>query len=405
MRCACRRSGSGRGRLHPLSDLCRGLRRSGLLRLDGGLDGEVLRLLTHQDCGSGHRKDNSKHDRRRDPEQALRLGDFGAWSNRALHLRVRSGRQAGAVELRRHFGRFGPLPRFIVTACDNGRRVERAPVVGLVRSDRLGRVERRQSGQTFILAVLRSHRRSGPAGLRSEGRLVGHCSSQLGSSRRSHRRRRCGWPPGNRGWRLLRAPGRLGLPLRRQRRSLRRALNGHGCGPGLAWRTGLRRRSRRRSGRPGRRRRAGALDRRECWGRGRRSGPRRRDWLSGYRRGRRRRRRSERRSRVLRTVSFLNRGDRCVKRALLASDVALRQRRPQASELLDQGFASTFIDRSARRRCARVGQIGDGSHEQRMIISHEASAQPLRATSRRGPLVLEWIMHKDRIVALRTRRQ
>ena len=91
-----------------------------MLRLDGGLDGEVLRLLTHQDCGSGHRKDNSKDDRRRDPEQAFRLGDFGAWSNRALHLRLRSGRQAGAVELRRHFGRFGPLPRFIVTACETG---------------------------------------------------------------------------------------------------------------------------------------------------------------------------------------------------------------------------------------------------------------------------------------------
>jgi hypothetical protein len=38
-----------------------------LLRLDGGLDGEVLRLLTHQDCGSRHRKDNSENDGRRDP--------------------------------------------------------------------------------------------------------------------------------------------------------------------------------------------------------------------------------------------------------------------------------------------------------------------------------------------------
>jgi hypothetical protein len=165
----------------------------------------------------------------------------------------------------------------------------------------------------------------------------------------------------------------------------------------------LRRRSRRRGARHGRGRRAGALDRRVLRGRGRRSGPRRRDWLSSYRRGRRRR--SERRSRFLRPVSFLNLGDRCVKRGLLASDVAFRQRRPQASELVEQGFASTFIDRSARHRRAPVRQIGDRSHEQRMIISHEASAQPLRATPRRGPLVLEWIMHKDRIVALRTRRQ
>jgi hypothetical protein len=191
---------------------------------------------------------------------------------------------------------------------------------------------------------------------------------------------------------------------------LRRALNGHGCGPGLAWctwlawRTGLRRRSSRRNGRPGRGRRTGALDCRELRGRERRSGPRRRAQLSGcYRRGRRRR--SDGRSRVPRPVSLLNLSDRCVKRGFLASDVAFRQRRPQASELVEQGFASTLIDHSARRRCARVGQIGDGSHEQRMIISHEASAQPLRAIPRRGPLVLEWIMHKDRIVALRTRRQ
>ena len=256
------------GRLHPLSDLCRGLRRSGLLRLDGGLDGEVLRLLTHQDCGAGHRKDNSKDDRRGDPEQALRLGDFGAWSNRALHLRLRSGRQAGAVELRRHFGRLGPLPGFIATARDNGWRVERVPVVGLVRSDRLGRVERRQSGQTFILAVLRSHRRSGPAGPRNGGGLVGHCSSQLGSSRRSHRSAPLRLASPQPGLALAAGSRPAGSSLARRRRPLRRALNGHGCDPGLAWRTGLRRRSRRRSGRRGRRRRAGALDRRECGGGG-----------------------------------------------------------------------------------------------------------------------------------------
>ena len=178
------------------------------------------------------------------------------------------------------------------------------------------------------------------------------------------------------------APGWLAPCLRWRRRPLRRALNGRGCRAGWAWRDGLRRRSRRRGGRPGRCRRAGALDRGELrgWGRRRRSGPRRRDWLSGYRR----RRRSERRSRVLGPVSLLDLGDRGVKRGLLARDVAFRQRRPQASQLLEQGLASPFIDCSARRRRARVGQIGDGSHEQRMIISHEASAQPLPARFRAG---------------------
>jgi hypothetical protein len=178
------------------------------------------------------------------------------------------------------------------------------------------------------------------------------------------------------------APGWLAPSLRWRRRSLRRALNGRGCRAGLAWRAGLGRRSRRRGARHGRGRRAGALDRRESWGWGRRSWPRRRDWLFRYRRDRRRR--SERRSRLLRPVSVFDLGDRSVKRGLLARDVAFRQRRPQASQLLEQGFASPFIDRSARRRRARVGQIGDGSHEQRMIISHEASAQPLPARFRAG---------------------
>jgi hypothetical protein len=338
--------------LHPLSDLCRRLRRRGLLRLDGGLDGEVLRLLTHQDCGPGHGKDNSKDNRRRDPDQSFRLGDFGPRRDRALGFRLRSRRQTGTVELRRHFWRFGPLPRFIVASRDNRGSFGPVAIVRLVRSDRLGRVERRQSGQTFILAARRSHGRSYSGGPRCGGRLVGHCSSQLGSSWRSHCRPHCGWPPRNRSWRLVWAPGWLAPSLRWRRRSLRRALNGHGCSAGLAWRAGLQRRSRRRGARHGRGGRAGTLDRRELsgWGRRRRSGPRRRDWLSRYRRGRRRR--SERRSRVLRPVSFLNLGDRCVKRGLLASDVAFRQRRSQASKLLEQGFASTFIDRSARRRRA-----------------------------------------------------
>ena len=353
-----------------------------MLRLDRGLDREVLRLLTHQDRGPGHRKDNSKDDRRPNPEQPFRLGAFGARSNGALHLRFRSGRQAGAVELRRHLGRVGPLPGFILTACDNGRSAGRVPIVRLVRPDRLGRVERRQSGQTFILAVRGPHRWSGPAGPRYGGGLVGHCSSQLGSSRRSHHRRRCGRPPRNRGRRLLRTPGWLSPSLCRQRRSLRRARNGHGCGPGLARRIVLGGRSRRGRGRPRRRRPAGALDRRELRRRRRGSGPRRCDWLVGYRQGRCRR--SERRSRVLRPESFLDLGDRRVKRGLLARDVAFRQRRAQASELLQQRFASPFINRSARRRRARLGQIGDGSHEQRMIISHEASAQPLPTRFRAG---------------------
>ena len=353
LRRACRRSGSRRGRLHPLRDFCRGLRWGGLLRLDGGLDGEILRLLTHQDCRSGHRKDNSKDDRRSDPEQGFRLGDFDAWRNRALHLRLRPGSQAGAVELRRHLGRVGPLPRVIATARDDGWSVGCVSIVRLVWSDRLGRVERRQSRQTFILAVRRPHRWSGPAGPQYGGRLVGHRSSQLGSSRRSQGLRRGGGPPRNRGWCLLRASGRLAPFGCRRRRSLRHARNGHGRGPGLVWRPGLRRRPGRRNGGPGRRRRTGALDSRNLWGWGRRCGPLRRDRLSRYGRGRRRR--SERRSRVLRSVSLLNLGDRCVKRGLLASDVAFRQRRAQASKLLEQGFASTLIDRPARRRCARVG--------------------------------------------------
>jgi hypothetical protein len=202
---------------------------------------------------------------------------------------------------------------------------------------------------------------------------------------------------------LRRVPRRLATVLRRRRRPLRRAWNGRVCSPGLAWSSRLRRRSRCRCGRPRRRRRSGPLDSGEFWGRGRRGGLRRRGvGLCPYGWGRRRRRR---RSQLLRSVSFLYLRDRCVERILFARDVAFRQRGTQASELVEQRFASALIDRSARRRRARVGQIGDGSHEQRMIISHEASAQPLRATPRGGPLVLEWIMHKNRIVALRTRRQ
>ena len=203
---------------------------------------------------------------------------------------------------------------------------------------------------------------------------------------------------------MRRAPGRLAARLRWGRRAQRRSLNRRACGPGLDWRSRLRRRSRRGLGRSRRDRRGGALDS----GRLRRRGDClrwRRAWFSGCRRGRRRGRRSGGRSRVLRPVSLLDFGDRCVERLLLASDVAFWQRRTQASELLEQRFPSAAIDRRARRRRTRVRQIGDGSREQRMIISHKASAQPLCMMRRSGPLVLKRIMHKNRIVALRTRRQ
>ena len=188
---------------------------------------------------------------------------------------------------------------------------------------------------------------------------------------------------------MRRARGWLAARLRGRRRSLRRALNGRACGPELAWRSRLQRRSRRGGGRPGRRR--GALDRGGLSGRGRGDclrGCRAR--LSSRRRGQRRGRRSEGRSRFLRPVSPLDLGDRRVERALLARDVAFRQRRTQASELFEQRLASAAIDRRARFWGARVRQIGDGSHEQRMIISHKTSAQPLGVMSRRGSIVLKW---------------
>jgi hypothetical protein len=122
-----------------------------LLRLDRGLDREVLRLLTHQDRDSRHRENNAKDDRRCDPEQGLRLGDIGARRDRALDFRLRSGRQAGAVELGRDFRRLGRLHGFVVAAGDNSWGAERVPVVGLTRPDRFGWIERRHSRQTLIL--------------------------------------------------------------------------------------------------------------------------------------------------------------------------------------------------------------------------------------------------------------
>jgi hypothetical protein len=54
--------------LDSLGDLRRRLGLGGLLRLDRGLDGEILRLLTHQDRGCRYRENNSEDDRRPDPE-------------------------------------------------------------------------------------------------------------------------------------------------------------------------------------------------------------------------------------------------------------------------------------------------------------------------------------------------
>ena len=297
-----------------------------------------------------------------------------------------------------------------MTGRDNWRGAGRLPIVRFVGSDRPAWVERRHPRQTLVLA-LRPNRRSGPAGPQPEGRRIAHRSSQLGpsSGSRGRRGRCCGRLPRRRGWRLRRAPGWLAPSLRGRRRSLRSdCLNRRVCGPGLAWRSRLRRRSRRGGDWPRRGRRSGALDSGGLRGRGRRGGlgrrRRRRARLSGCRRGRRRGRRSGGRRRVLRPVSLLDLSDRRVQRLLLAGDVAFRQRRTQASELFEQRLTSAAIDRRARRRRTRVRQIGDGSHEQRMIISHKTSAQPLCMMRRRGPLVLKRIMHKNRIVALRTRR-
>jgi hypothetical protein len=107
-----------------------------LLRLDGRLDGEVLRLLPHEDCSSRHRKDNSENDGRRDPQQALRLGDFGARRDGALNLRLGSGRHAGAVEFGRDFRGLGPLHGFVATGRDHRRRAGLSGIIRPARPDR-----------------------------------------------------------------------------------------------------------------------------------------------------------------------------------------------------------------------------------------------------------------------------
>jgi hypothetical protein len=107
-----------------------------LLRLDGGLDGEVLRLLPHEDCRCRHRKDNSENDGRRNPQQALGFGDFGAWRDGALNFRLRSPAHAGAVEFGRDFWGLGPLHGFVATGGAHRRRTGLLGTVRPVRSDR-----------------------------------------------------------------------------------------------------------------------------------------------------------------------------------------------------------------------------------------------------------------------------
>jgi hypothetical protein len=93
-----------------------------LLRLDGRLDREVLRLLAHQDRSSRHGKYNAKKDSRCNPQPWFRLGDVDPRRDRSLDLRIRPDSQAGAVHLGRHFGRVGGVRRFVATGHNNRRR-------------------------------------------------------------------------------------------------------------------------------------------------------------------------------------------------------------------------------------------------------------------------------------------
>ena len=153
--------------------------------------------------------------------------------------------------------------------------------------------------------------------------------------------------------------------------------------PGLGWGS---RRVHGRNGRPCRRRalrhwRSRALDNRRLRRRSRsdrfRRGRRRSARLGACGRGGRRGCLTRGRSGLLRAVFRLDLSDRSVERVRLASDVAFGQRRTQTPQLLDQRVTGAHIDGFARRRRAGARQIGDGSHEQRMIISHKASARPL----------------------------
>jgi hypothetical protein len=92
--------------------------------------------LPHEDCSSRHRKDNSENDGRSDPQQALRLGDFGAWRDGALNFRLRSRGHAGAIEFGRDFRGLAPLHGFVATGRDHRRGAGLSGIVRPVRSDR-----------------------------------------------------------------------------------------------------------------------------------------------------------------------------------------------------------------------------------------------------------------------------
>ncbi len=182
----------------------------------------------------------------------------------------------------------------------------------------------------------------------------------------------------------LRRGGLNGGAQRRSRRALRRglggrALQGGGCGGSARRGLALRRGGREALGN-------GGLRRRACRRRLRRR--RDRSAIARWRRARRSRRlgrQSGGGSCSLRSEPRLDLGDRRVERVLLASDVAFRQRRVQSPQLGEQSLARAIVNGSTRRRGAGVGQIRDGSHEQRMIISHKAYAQPLCGKSPRVP--------------------
>jgi hypothetical protein len=197
------------------------------------------------------------------------------------------------------------------------------------------------------------------------------------SWRRLASRRRRGWRP-QRG-------GLNGRARRRPRRTLRRGLGGGALRGGGCRGSGRRRLALRRCGGRGALGNGG-LRQRACHRRRRRW--RDRGAIARRERARRSRRLGRRnggRSCCLRSEPRLDLGDRRVERVLLASDVAFRQRRAQSSQLGEQSLARAIVNGSTRRRSAGVGQIRDGSHEQRMIISHKAYAQPLCGKSPRVP--------------------
>ena len=95
---------------------------AGRRRFDGWLDRQVLGFLAHQDRSAGHRQDDAKANRRRDPEPWLRLAGVNAWRDRALAFQILPCARARAVELARHFRRRGRLHWFVGAGRDNQRR-------------------------------------------------------------------------------------------------------------------------------------------------------------------------------------------------------------------------------------------------------------------------------------------